>query len=124
MQIVSPCAAICTLWRTLLKPERPRARRYPFVAKIELTELQSETHSSDQTSDLSLFGCQVNIAKPWPAGTAMWLKIAHQGATFEALGRVASIRPKAGIGIVFTKVEDKELLILEKWIAELRDNLK
>ena len=104
-----------------MKPERPRARRYPFVAKIELTELQSETRSSEQTSDLSLFGCSVNTTKSLPTGTALWLKITHQGASFEALGRVASIRPGAGIGILFSKVEEREQSVLEKWIAELRD---
>jgi hypothetical protein len=104
-----------------LKPERPRARRYPFAAKIELTDLQSETKSSEQTSDLSLFGCHVNSGKSLTTGTAVWLKITHQGASFEALGRVASVRPGAGIGIVFSKVEEREQSVLEKWIAELRD---
>lgn len=103
-----------------MKPERPRARRYPFVAKIELTELHSETQSLEQTIDLSLFGCHVITGKPLTTGTAVWLKITHQGANFEAFGRIASVRPNTGIGIVFTKVEEREQSVLEKWIAELR----
>ena len=105
-----------------MKPERPRARRYPLVAKIELTELQSETQSWEQTSELSLFGCHVNTEKPLPTGAVVRLKIVHQGASFEALGRVASVQPNTGIGIVFTKIEEREQLVLEEWIAELRDN--
>ena len=105
-----------------MQPERPRARRYPFVASIELTELQSETQTKEQTSDLSLFGCQVNTCKSLPVGTTVWLRIAHQDASFKALGRVANVRPKMGIGIVFTKVEEKDQFILEKWIAEIRVN--
>ena len=102
--------------------ERPRARRYPFVASIELTELQSETQTREQTSDLSLFGCHVNTGKSLPVGTTVWLRITHQNAHFEALGRVANVWSKTGIGIVFTKVEEKDQLVLEKWIGEIRDN--
>lgn len=43
------------LKRLYLKSERPRARRYSFAASIELTDLQSETHFTEQTSNLSLF---------------------------------------------------------------------
>ena len=105
-----------------MKPERPRARRYPFVASIELTELQSETQTREQTSELSLFGCHVHTEKPLPTGTAVWLKISYQGASFEAFGRVANVQPNTGIGIVFTKIEEREQLVLEKWITELRGN--
>lgn len=107
-----------------MQPERPRARRYPFQAKIELTDLQSETQIAEQTGNLSLYGCQVNTVKALPVGTMVWLKIAHQGGSFEARGRVANIRPQTGIGIVFTHVEEKHQLLLEKWIAELRDQPK
>ena len=44
--------------------ERHRARRYSFHASIELTDLQSETQTKEQTSDLSLFGCHVDTLKP------------------------------------------------------------
>jgi hypothetical protein len=34
--------------------ERPRARRYSFVATIELTDTQSEAKIQERTSELSL----------------------------------------------------------------------
>ena len=43
-----------------------RARRYSFQASVELTDLQSETQTREQTSDLSLFGCHVDTLKPLP----------------------------------------------------------
>lgn len=103
-----------------MQPERPRARRYPFVASIELTELQSENQFREQTGDLSLFGCHVATGKCLPIGTKVWLRITYQNESFRASGRVASIRSQIGIGIVFTKIEGKDQLVLEKWIAELR----
>ena len=51
-----------------MQPERHRARRYPFHASVELTDLQSETQVKAQTTDLSLFGCHVNKLKPLAGG--------------------------------------------------------
>src|ERR1700719_4494129 len=103
-----------------MQPERPRARRYPFSAKIEVTEMQSENQIAEKTSNLSLYGCQVDTAKALSVGTMVWLRITHQGGTFEAHGRVANIRPAKGLGIFFTQVDGKHQAVLEKWIAELR----
>jgi hypothetical protein len=101
--------------------ERPRARRYSFIASIELTDLQLETQTKEQTSDLSLFGCHVDSLKPLAPGTKVRIKISYRGEHFEALGRVANARPNAGMGIVFTRIELNAQLVLDKWIAKPRD---
>jgi PilZ domain len=101
---------------------RPRARRFPFVTNVEVTDLQSETQSIEQIGDLSLFGCQVETAKPLPAGTKVRIRIVHKGETFAAVGKVANVRPNAGMGIVFTAIEGDAQNVLEKWVAELREH--
>jgi PilZ domain len=108
------------LKRLYLKPERPRARRYSFVASIELTDLQSETHFTEQTSNLSLFGCHVDTGKLLLAGIRVRVRIAHTGASFIALGRVVYASADAGIGVVFTEIEPSHQSILEKWITQVR----
>jgi PilZ domain len=100
--------------------ERPRARRYSFIASVELTDFQSETQTKEQTSDLSLFGCHVGTLKPLTPGAKVRIKIFHKGEHFEALGRVAYARYNAGVGIVFARIELNDQLVLDKWIAELR----
>jgi PilZ domain len=105
-----------------VQPNRPRARRFPFVTSVEVTDLQSEAQTIDQISDLSLFGCQVEAAKPLSAGTRVRIRIVHKGETFAALGRVANVRPNSGMGIVFTGIEEDAQTILEKWVAELREH--
>ena len=102
--------------------ERHRARRYSFHASIELTDLQSENQTKEQTSDLSLFGCHVATLKPLLAGTKVRIKISHRSESLEALGRVAFVRPNAGMGILFTKIAPNDQLVLDKWIAERRDS--
>jgi hypothetical protein len=43
------------------------------------------------------------------------------GASFIALGKVVYALSNAGIGVVFTEIDLNHQLILEKWIAQLRD---
>ena len=103
-----------------MKPKRPRAARYPFMASVVLIDLESSRTSAERTSDLSLFGCQVVPGNSSPAGKRLRLQIPHNGEVFEAVGRVANVRPTTGIGIVFTKIELRQQLVLEEWLAELR----
>ena len=103
-----------------MQADRRRARRYPFAASIELTDLQSLTQTKEQTKDLSLFGCYVNTRRFLPMGAKVRLRIARQGAVFEGFGRVVNLQSERGIGIFFTHVESKHGLVLEKWLAELR----
>src|SRR5258708_38620878 len=101
--------------------ERHRARRYSFHASVELTDLQSETQTKEQTSDLSLFGCHVDTLKSLPAGTKVRIKISYRSEHFNALGRVVHTRQNSGMGILFTKIEPNDQLVLDKWLAERRD---
>jgi PilZ domain len=100
-------------------PEKPRARRYAFLANIELIDVESERKLREQTCDLSLFGCQVKCLVPLPAGTKVRLKITYKGAAFTAAGRIANVRGTS-MGVVFTNVADKDQSVIEKWMAELR----
>jgi hypothetical protein len=100
--------------------ERNRASRYPFQANVELTDVQSETQITGRSSDLSLFGCHVNILKPFAPGTKVRIKIVHRGCNFQALGKVVYARLDAGMGIVFTGIQSNDQLVLDKWIAGLR----
>jgi hypothetical protein len=57
-----------------------------------------------------------------PAGTRVRVRIVRIGASFVALGKVAYASSNAGIGIVFTEIDLNHQLILEEWIAQLRDS--
>ena len=103
--------------------EKPRARRYPLVATIDVTDVESEIEVKGQITDLSLFGCHIYTGTPFTTGTKVRLRIAHKGAVFAALGHVANVQFKSGMGIVFSNLEQKDQLVLEKWLAELRDGI-
>jgi hypothetical protein len=105
----------------LVQSERPRARRYTFVASIEMTDVESEVQLIEQTCDLSLFGCGVTTQDPLPPGTRILIRIQHAGANFAAMGKVAHAGHGTRMGVVFTKIEPHQQLVLEKWVAELRE---
>lgn len=104
-----------------MQSERPRARRYRFAANIEITDVESEAQLIEQTCDLSLFGCGVTTQNPLPAGTRILIRIQHAGANLAAMGKVAHAGHGTRMGVVFTKIEPQQQLVLEKWVAELRE---
>lgn len=83
--------------------------------------METETEIREQTTNLSVFGCQLTAQKPLAAGTKVRLRIIHRGAIFAALGQVAQVR-RNSMGVVFTKIEQKDQAVLEKWLAEIRDS--
>jgi len=103
-----------------LHAEQHRARRYPFQAYVELTDLRSEIQTRVRTSNISLFGCYVETASPLAAGAKVSVSVAHAAENFRALGRVAYAKLGAGMGIVFTTIQPSDQLVLEEWIDELR----
>jgi hypothetical protein len=107
--------------RVAVRVERPRARRYPFVASIELVDLQSDLQLQERVTDLSLYGCGVSASKSLPAGTKLRVRIISKGSMFSAVGKVAYATADGEMGIVFTRIERNDQMILEKWISELRD---
>ncbi len=74
----------------------PRARRYLFVATVQLTDTVSEAKVQERTIDLSLFGCR----------------------------RVSYTTSDGGMGIAFTQIEPTNQVILEKWVEDLRGSIK
>jgi PilZ domain len=105
----------------VIHTRQPRAKRYAFVAAVELTQVESSGQMREKTSDLSLFGCHVITATPWPIGTKVRVRISHKGAAFAATGNVAHVQPGAGMGILFTRIGPAEQTVLDRWLADLRD---
>lgn len=81
-----------------------------------MTEKQLAAH----TEDLSVFGCFVETAAPFSAGTRVRLRISHAGVNLVAQGTVAYSRKDSGMGIAFTSIEPSSLSILDAWLANLR----
>ena len=104
-----------------VRVERRRCRRYPFVASVELVDLESALQLQERVTDLSLYGCGVTASKPLPVGIKLRVRITSKGSTFSAPGKVAYATSNGDMGIVFAQIEPNDQMILEKWISDLRD---
>src|SRR5258706_16433397 len=100
--------------------ERRRSARYRFIADTEITEIASNTRLGARSSDLSVGGCFLDMVNPSPEGTEIRVPVHHASASFSALGRVVFVFPNVGMGVVFTNVEEDQLAVLRKWLADLR----
>ena len=101
--------------------QRPRALRKPFVAAIVITDVVSERQVSTHTSNLSVRGCFVPTPTPLIPGVKVQITIVYAGAKVVASGRVVTARAD-GMGIAFTKIEQRDQEVLEQWISDLRAN--
>ncbi len=99
--------------------ERRRFPRYPFVADTEITDIASNTRLGGRSGDLSMGGCFLDMVNPLPEGTEIRVTAHHASASFTAVGRVVFVFPNAGMGVIFTNVEEDQFAVLRKWFADL-----
>ena len=98
--------------------ERRLTPRVPFVASAEVVELRSEARIHVQVSELSLYGCYLDMLNVLPAQTDVGVRITEGPDVFEGIGKVVYAHENLGMGVRFTQVDAAGLKILEKWLAE------
>ena len=96
--------------------ERRSAPRYPFIAAAEVIDQSSRASISARVSDLSLFGCYIDIVNPPPEGSQVVVKIHSDGKFFEAPGTIAYAHPNLGMGVKFHDVPQRFLIVLKEWL--------
>lgn len=101
-------------------PAKKRAaRRCPFVASAEVTELSSEINISARTSELAVGGCYIETLNPFPEGTLVKVRILRDQGVFEAKAKVVYSHSNSGMGLAFGEMLPKQRLLLEDWLAEI-----
>ena len=95
--------------------------RCPFTAGVTAVDPVSEADLRSHTTDLSLGGCYVDTMSPFPTESEMNLRLTKNGTSFHAKARVVYYQTGRGMGLLFTEVAPAQRLILERWLAELRD---
>jgi PilZ domain len=101
-----------------LGSERRRTPRYTFIASAELIEETSDVRIATRVSELSLYGCYLDMMNPFPVGTSVLVKISAGDAFFEAKSKIVYAQPNMGAGVVFLETEAQYQPILERWLDE------
>ena len=99
-----------------MEQERRRTPRYSFIAQAELHEDRSQVRVVSRVSELSLYGCYLDMMNPFPADTLVMLKITADDATFEAHCKIIYSTPNVGAGVVFLEVDPKYQPVLKHWL--------
>lgn len=99
-----------------MEDERRRTPRFPFVATAEVTEQGAPGSAPGRVTELSLFGCYVEIPNPLAKGTQAVLKIYSEGKYFESQSTVLYSQPSQGMGVGFHNVNPHYLTVLRQWL--------
>ncbi len=75
-----------------------------------------------QLTDLSLGGCYLEIASPFPASSRVALSMRAGGVEVRAQGVVRIMHPDKGMGIEFTQATPEHRAAVEKFLGVLNEN--
>jgi PilZ domain len=98
--------------------EKRRTPRIPFVAVAELAETESGANVTGQVSELSAYGCYVEILNTFPIDTTVTIKIFAEAECFEAKAKVIYAHPNFGIGLVFQELSLQNGNLLRQWLLK------
>lgn len=102
-----------------MERERRRTPRYMFFASAELLEEKSEVRVASRVSELSRYGCYLDMMNPFPKDTHVLLKIwREESHVIQTKGRIIYSQPNMGAGVVFVDLEERYVPTLEQWLAQ------
>ena len=96
--------------------EKRRSPRYSFIASAELIEERADVRIASRVSELSRFGCYLDMMNPFPTGTMVLVKISAGDAFFEAKAKIVYSHPNMGAGVGFLEVAPPSQHALERWL--------
>jgi hypothetical protein len=99
--------------------ERRSHPRYPFTAAVQAVDTGQRTVLNARISDLGRGGCYIDAFSPFPVKTGVKLRITSEQRAFEAQANVVYSKTGMGMGLAFTTVEPEQLVVLDRWLAEL-----
>jgi len=99
-----------------VRMERRRSPRYSFAATAEITDEKANSRSSSRVSDLSLHGCYLELADPFPQGTPVLIEITRDTEFLEAHATVAYREPNLGMGVTFDSIQPYFARVLSQWL--------
>ena len=101
-----------------MEDERRRTPRYPFIATVEVIQKGAQAGISARVTELSLYGCFVEMPDPFPQGTELLLKVYANGKYFEAEGVAVYANLGHGSGVRFQNVRPHYVGVLKQWLIE------
>ena len=102
-----------------MRPELRRSPRYLFFASAEITDTESQSTLDAHTSEICRHGCYLDMMNPFFDGTALRVRITHDGQAVDATARVVHSKPNVGMGLSFDQIDARQAPIIEQWLSTL-----
>jgi PilZ domain len=99
--------------------ERRKHARHAFSAAAEVVETRSAARIQGRLSDLGRGGCYIDTMSPFGVGAEVKMRIVNENKAFIAQARVVFASPGMGMGLMFTTIDPEQLVILNRWLAEM-----
>ena len=99
--------------------ERRAVPRYMFIATADIIEPATNTQMSGRVSEISRFGCYIDILNTLPKDTAIRVRICNDSGSFESAGKIIYVQENMGMGVGFVDPAEDQMQILDKWLSEL-----
>jgi len=94
--------------------ERRRTPRYVFFASAELFEEKSEVRIASRVSELSLYGCYLDMMNPFPKDTMVLLKdLGRRNGFFRRKAESSTRKPTWAPALFFLGVQPEFLPVLQ-----------
>ncbi len=80
--------------------------------------MESGASLTGQVSELSAYGCYVEIPSALPIDTTVTIKIFADAECFEAKAKVIYAHPNFGVGLVFQELSLQNGNLLRQWLLK------
>ena len=98
--------------------ERRRTPRYPFIATVEVIQKGAQAGITGRITELSLYGCYIEMPDPFAKGTELLLKAYANGKYFETESVAVYANLGQGTGVRFQNVRPHYVSVLKQWLIE------
>jgi hypothetical protein len=96
--------------------EKRRTPRYSFIASAELIEERSDVRIASRVSELSRYGCYLDMMNPFPTDTLVLVKISAGEDYFQTRAKIIYSQPNMGAGVGFLDIPAEYVPVLERWL--------
>lgn len=99
--------------------EKRRSARYKCNGSAEICQEGVGVRTWATCTDISLNGCYLETAAPYPADTLLHLRIEVNNFRFQTHGKVCATYPQVGMGIEFIRMAEEERGHLKEMLRTL-----
>lgn len=99
--------------------EKRKSPRYKCTGSARMQRSGSETSIWATFTDISMHGCYVECAVPFPHGASLDLKLEANGYHVETMGEVRVSYPGLGMGISFLRMSDSDRARLRELVGSI-----